>query len=51
MSGQGRAALSDFTTDRRILVLSLIAFAVIGALASVPMFEEGHVRERGTGSG
>ncbi|HTO88624.1 MAG TPA: chloride channel protein [Thermoanaerobaculia bacterium] len=39
MSGQGQAALSDFTTDRRVLVLSLMAVAVgvIGALVAVAL--------------
>ena len=54
MSGQSQAALSDFTTDRRVFVLSVLAAVVgaIGALAAarVRMFEDEHVRERGTGS-
>jgi len=45
-------ALADFTTDRRVLVLTFLAL-VIGAIvmaARVRAFQEEHVRERGNGA-
>ncbi|MGE5278162.1 MAG: hypothetical protein ACM3SU_14280 [Acidobacteriota bacterium] len=46
-----RDALADFTTDRRVLVLTLMALGRSGVMAArVRAFEEEHVRERGDGA-
>jgi hypothetical protein len=45
-------ALADFTTDRRVLVLTFLALVIgaTGMSARVSAFQEEHVRERGDGA-